>query len=284
MRAAAVLGRPDPASSVTRSEDAQLMPDEVSDVERERASVEVEPARIARAKPFKAFLVIAVAACIARVLISQYVFRDFVDDAYIYLRYCDNWDAGIGLVYNAGERVIAFTSYLYVFAIAALDKVAFGLAPTTVVKIFNTVVFAIFCAILWRLLDQSRFLYWATAIFLFFYFPFIDATVSGMETTLFLAIIAGAMVAVRESRFELAVALSAVAVVTRPEGALLLIAVCAVAFGRLAARARARGRVGGWHRCGCPGADLPLLRHGATSFDACQVRSSNRVELGGHTD
>jgi hypothetical protein len=49
-------------------------------------------------------------ACLTRLLLGHLVFREFVDDAYIYLRYCDNCDAGLGLVYNAGERVIAFTS------------------------------------------------------------------------------------------------------------------------------------------------------------------------------
>ena len=75
-----------------------------------------------------------------RLVLSYLVFREFVDDAYIYLRYCDNWNAGLGLVYNAGERVIAFTSYLYVVLIAAIDKLAVGISLTSVVMIFDTLI------------------------------------------------------------------------------------------------------------------------------------------------
>ena len=190
----------------------------------------------ARKRRVRTFLAIAILACLTRLVLNHLVFREFVDDAYIYLRYCDNWDAGLGLVYNAGERVIAFTSYLYVVLIAAIDKLAVGISPTSVVKIFNTLMFAAFCAIMWRFLDPTRLLYWATAIFLFFYFPFIDATVSGMETPLFLTVIAGTLLALRKGRFEAAIPLAAMAAITRPEGVLLLLPVCAVALGRLSWR------------------------------------------------
>ena len=60
---------------------------------------------------FLIFLAIAILACLTRLALSHLIFREFfLDYVYIYLRYCDNWDAGLGLVYNAGERVIAFTS------------------------------------------------------------------------------------------------------------------------------------------------------------------------------
>jgi arabinofuranosyltransferase len=139
------------------------------------------------------------------------VFRElFLDDAYIYLRYCDNWDALLGLVYNPGGRVIAFTSYLFVFLIAAIDKIAIGISPTSVVEIFNILMFAAFCAIMWRFLDPARLLYWATVVLVFFYFPFIDATMNGIETALFLPVIAGTLLALRKGRFEAAIALSTV--------------------------------------------------------------------------
>jgi Gpi18-like mannosyltransferase len=189
-----------------------------------------------RKRRFRIFLAIAILACLTRLVLSQLVFREFVDDAYIYLRYVDNWDAGRGLVYNAGERVIAFTSYLYVVLIAAINKLAIGLSLTSVVTIFNTLMFAAFCAIMWRFLDPTRLLYWATVIFLFFYFPFIDATVIGMETALFLTVIAATLLALRNGRFEAAIPLAAMAALTRPEGVLLLLPVCAVALGRLSWR------------------------------------------------
>ena len=166
------------------------------------------------------------------------MFREFfLDDAYIYLRYCDNWDALLGLVYNPGERVIALTSYLFVFLIAAIDNIAIGISPTSVVEIFNILMFAAFCAIMWRFLDPARLLYWATVILVFFYFPFIDATVNGMEASLFLPVIAGTLLALRKGRFEAAILLTPViAAITRPKNMLLLLPVCAVALGRLSWR------------------------------------------------
>lgn len=190
----------------------------------------------AEERRFRTFVAIAIVACLTRLAIGHLVLRDFVDDAYIYLRYCDNWNAGLGLVYNPGERVIALTSYSYVVLIAAIDKLAIGISPTSVVKMFNTLMFVAFSAIMWRFLNPARLLYWATVIFLFFYFPFIDATVSGMETALFLSAIAGTLLAVRKGRFDAAIPLAVMAAITRPEGVLLLLPVCAVALGRLSLR------------------------------------------------
>jgi hypothetical protein len=186
----------------------------------------------ARKRRFQIFVAIAIVTCLVRLVLSHLV-PEFLDDAYIYLRYVDNWDAGRGLVYNPGERVIAFTSYSYVVLIAAINKLAVGISTTLVVKTFNTIMFAAFCAIMWRFLDPPRTLYWATLIFLFFYFRVIDAPVSGMETALFLTVIAGTLLALRTGRFEAAILLAAMAAITRPEGVLLLLAVCAVALARL---------------------------------------------------
>lgn len=190
---------------------------------------------------FRIFLALAILAGLTRLVLSYLVFRGFLDDAYIYLRYIGNWDAGRGLVYNPGERVIAFTSYLYVVLIAAINKLAIGISLTSVVMIFNTLMFVGFCAILWRLLDPTRKLYWAAVIFLLFYFPFIDATVSGMETALFLMVMAGTLLALRKGRFEAAIFLAAMAAITRPEGVLVLLPVCVVALGRLSWRRWIRG-------------------------------------------
>lgn len=113
--------------------------------------------------------------------------------------------------------------------------VAIGISPTSVVEIFNILMFAAFCAILWRFLDPARLLYWATVIFVFFYFPFIDA-MNGMETALFLPVIAGTLLALRKGRFEAGILLTVIAAITRPKNVLLLLPVCAVALGRLSWR------------------------------------------------
>jgi hypothetical protein len=45
------------------------------------------------------------------------------DDAYISLRYVDNWVAGEGLVFNPGERVEGYTNFLWTILIAGLRVV-----------------------------------------------------------------------------------------------------------------------------------------------------------------
>jgi hypothetical protein len=177
----------------------------------------------ARRRRFRTFVAIAIVACLTTLALSHLVFREFVDDAYGYLRYCINWDAGLGLVYNPGERVIAFASYLFVVLIAAIHKLSVGIPPTSVVEIVNMLMSAASCAIMWRFLDPTRLLYWAAVIFVYFYFLFIDATMNGMETAPFLPVIAGTLLALRNGRFEAAIPLTVVAAITRrPKNLLLL--------------------------------------------------------------
>jgi len=44
-----------------------------------------------------------------------------IDDAFIFFRYADNLLAGLGPVFNAGERVEGFTSPLWLLLLAAMD-------------------------------------------------------------------------------------------------------------------------------------------------------------------
>ena len=62
------------------------------------------------------------------------------DDAYISLRYAENWANGYGPVFNPGERVEGYTNFLLVAVEMLLFKLGLeGLLP---VKIFS-----IFCGI-----------------------------------------------------------------------------------------------------------------------------------------
>ena len=45
-------------------------------------------------------------------------FDHFADDAYISLRYADNWLRGEGLVFNVGERVMGYSNFLWVVLLA----------------------------------------------------------------------------------------------------------------------------------------------------------------------
>jgi hypothetical protein len=49
-------------------------------------------------------------------------FSHTADDAYIAFRYVDNWSRGNGLVFNVGERVMGYSSLLWVVLLYALER------------------------------------------------------------------------------------------------------------------------------------------------------------------
>jgi hypothetical protein len=77
------------------------------------------------------------------------VFPFTIDDAYISLRYAENWANGYGPVFNPGERVEGYTNFLLVVIEMLLFKLGLeGLLP---VKIFS-----ILCEHSWALWSSSR--------------------------------------------------------------------------------------------------------------------------------
>jgi hypothetical protein len=55
-------------------------------------------------------------------------YRDFIaDDAYITLRYAQHWLAGLGPVWNPGERVEGYTSFLMLALVTALGSLGLDL-------------------------------------------------------------------------------------------------------------------------------------------------------------
>ncbi|WP_044985403.1 hypothetical protein [Sorangium cellulosum] len=73
----------------------------------------------------------------AIVLVANMVrVRSFtIDDAYISYRYARNFARGLGLVYNAGERIEGYTNFLWTVLLAAFIKV--GLDPDVVAKVLG---------------------------------------------------------------------------------------------------------------------------------------------------
>ena len=64
--------------------------------------------------------VLVLLAMLLRIVLATSVYSYFVDDAYIFMRYSDNFANGQGLVYNPGEKVLGFTSFLYTFILSFL--------------------------------------------------------------------------------------------------------------------------------------------------------------------
>jgi len=140
------------------------------------------------------------------------------EDAYITFRYAQNWAHGLGPVYNAGQRVMGFSSPLWTawLAVGALLNVA----PLTWARVwgvgFDLGALVLMTALLAR--EASRASAWAFAVF-FAAFPLFAANaVLGMETSLLVFLLAATATALADGRATwLGVGLAALAL-TRPEG------------------------------------------------------------------
>lgn len=62
-------------------------------------------------------------AVLPTLLLGARTHLGLIDDAYISLRYAGNWAAGLGPVWNPGERVEGYTSFLWVLLLAASRRI-----------------------------------------------------------------------------------------------------------------------------------------------------------------
>lgn len=167
-------------------------------------------------------------------LFLLYHFNFTQDDAYISFRYAQNWVAGHGLVYNAGERIEGYTNFLWTIwlvggRLAGMDLVLFskilgtffGLATIVLLFRFGQVVMAdksgrgnpvasgAACLILGT---TYAFAYWA---------------ISGLETAAFTFMLTAALTAFYR-RSPLAAVFLVLATLLRPEGALATVLILAM--------------------------------------------------------
>lgn len=126
------------------------------------------------------------------ILCSVGYFLEFglIDDTYISLRYAKNFAAGEGLVFNSGERVEGYTSFLWVLLLGLVGKLKLSL-------IFFSKALSLVCGIGTVLLlksffrksgDQTNSGHFETLLPIFFLvlnFPFIYWSFTGMETSLY---------------------------------------------------------------------------------------------------
>lgn len=167
-------------------------------------------------------IALAVFGVVLRVLLRLGPMNSFVDDAFIFLRYAANGARGHGLVYNNGERLMGFTSPAFTLLLTVLGAVIgpgqleaglFLLELTLFVAVL-TIVAALARATAWR---------WAAPLVVAAYFPLVDATLSGMETMLFLSCIFGAVLLLQRGHADSGLALAVLSVLVRPEGVLLVV-------------------------------------------------------------
>lgn len=171
-----------------------------------------------------ALLLVAVAV---RLWIGLRVYRYFIDDAYIFMRYAENFAAGRGLVFNPGEWVLGFTSPLFTFVLTALTRVFSPHDAAPVIVVMNAICFLAFAVALLKLFFDGTLRSLALPALLLLYFPFIDASLNGMETMLMLATMFATLFLLERLRFELAVVAAALCALTRPEGVVWFVLVTA---------------------------------------------------------
>jgi arabinofuranosyltransferase len=167
---------------------------------------------------------------------------DQYDDAYITYRCAANLAAGQGLAFNAGERTSCASSLLYAALLAALDRVGLrdlertGLAIGLIAGLWAAALTAAQCRAAGGFVAAAAF---ALPVALSGWLS--GWSVSGMETTLFAALVLTFTALYSEGRMGAASVALALAMLCRPEGALLWVAAALaewLARGRAVARSR----------------------------------------------
>jgi len=150
-----------------------------------------------------------------------------VDDAYITFRYARNLVGGVGLVYNPGEAVLGTTSPLYAVIMSGLGLVSGGAqAPYPILAwLLNAFADGITCWLLIRLAERlghrnaglAAAIVWIVA-------PWsVTFAISGLETSVLIALMTATLYMYVSSRPTTAALLAALCLLARPD-ALLLVA------------------------------------------------------------
>jgi hypothetical protein len=144
------------------------------------------------------------------------------DDAYITFRYAENLAGGVGFVYNVGQFVCGTTTPLYALALAAFRIVGADIPTSSFIlsvcadAVTAIVVYTVFAS-------QSR--EWAGTTFVVFLsgLPrFLSSSLSGMETSVYIAMIAVTLYSYAKGKTKTALALGSLLVLVRPDGLLLV--------------------------------------------------------------
>jgi len=141
------------------------------------------------------------------------------DDPFITYRYAFNLAHGIGFVYNQGERVLSTTTPLFALGLAPFSYLGDQLPRFAV--LVGAISLALSGVLIWDLgrVWKAPWVGWAGLI-LYPTFPLLVMTL-GSETPLYLAICLGTFVAYVHRRYTLAGLLAVLAILTRPDGAIL---------------------------------------------------------------
>lgn len=163
----------------------------------------------------------ALTAVIVRLSFHWYTGFIF-DDAYITFRYAENLAAGLGFVYNTGERVLGTTTPLFTLILASLRSLGLPVVEAalgvSVLASATTAVILLFWA---HRLGFGR-LSLLPALGYALFSRLLPTEAGGMETAVFNLLLTAALYSRYRSRPSVAYALGALALLVRPEGGILL--------------------------------------------------------------
>ncbi len=167
-------------------------------------------------------LLIVILALAARVVPGPRV----VDDAYITFRYARNLIEGQGLVYNPGERVLGTTTPLFSLIMAGVGVISGEDASYPwVALLVSAAADSLTCLLLLRLGRKAGFnLAGTAAAVIWALHPYaVTFAIGGMETSLFVFLLTAAGTAHVEHRRVPAALCASLAMITRPDAAILLV-------------------------------------------------------------
>ena len=189
-----------------------------------------------------------------------------VDDAYITFRYARNLADGLGLVYNPGEWVLGTTTPLWAVLLAGFYRLGAVDLPWTA-ALLSALFDAITAGLLVlaaRRLGWSPLAAWLAGAAWALNPLSVAYASGGMETSLFVLVVIGALSLAAAGKAQRAALLAACGVAVRPEAALVLGVVVTWSLWRtIASQSRGPNLIGWSARClwqsGAPFAALPLL-------------------------
>lgn len=141
------------------------------------------------------------------------------DDPFITYRYAENLSRGLGLTYNPGEIRLSTTTPFFALLLAALRPLSPDLPNLAI--FLGALSAAVGGLLLGDLLDRPGYpvARWTGRLF-YPLFPLLTSTL-GSETPLYLAFCLGAFASFRRQHYRLAALSAALAILSRPDGALV---------------------------------------------------------------
>jgi len=164
----------------------------------------------------------------------------FADDAFISLRYCRNFLAGDGLVWNPGEYVEGYSNFLLVMMVSLLGRLGIDLMRAAqavgMVSLVGLITYvAWYARKQFGLAEKDQYVGWLPLILTATSLSLVLWSVGGLESVLFsLFVTSGMLIGIEGERsvrrFAISGLLLALATLTRPDGGLLFLILLAYYF------------------------------------------------------